>query len=105
MYKMLTGQQADQARIKIADVMTDIGRPDLASPARVTRDLQEIDSALLWLAEQGYSFAVDDWLADDGINFVHDWTGILRHIDSVTGELAGCFIPRFARHESDNVAV
>ena len=33
--------------------------------------------------------------ADRG-NFVHDVAGIARHLDRETGELTGCFRPRFA---------
>lgn len=33
----------------------------------------------------------------DGFNFIHDVTGISQHIDRKTGELDGCFMPRFAR--------
>jgi hypothetical protein len=36
-------------------------------------------------------------LAADEFNFLHDVCGIARHLDRSTGELADCFIPRFAR--------
>lgn len=33
----------------------------------------------------------------DGYDFIHDVAGISQHIDRVTGELGGCFLPRYAR--------
>lgn len=36
-------------------------------------------------------------LAADDFNFIHDVYGIARHIDRETGELGGCFSPRFSR--------
>lgn len=33
--------------------------------------------------------------ASDG-NFLHDFTGISRHMDRETGKLKDCFLPRFA---------
>lgn len=41
-----------------------------------------------------------DWtrlLAADDANFMHDIGGISRHIDRETGELTGCFVPRFTK--------
>lgn len=38
-----------------------------------------------------------DLLAADEFNFVHDISGIMRHLNRQTGELGGCFLPRFAR--------
>lgn len=35
----------------------------------------------------------------DDFNFAHDMVGIARHLDRETGELGGCFVPRFARRE------
>lgn len=34
-----------------------------------------------------------------GFDFMHDVSGIMRHIDRTTGKLTGCFLPRFAKHE------
>ena len=33
--------------------------------------------------------------AADAFNFAHDIFGIARHLDRDTGELTGCFLPRF----------
>lgn len=38
---------------------------------------------------------VDLLAADDG-NLAHDIGGIARHLDRETGDLRGCFVPRFA---------
>ena len=35
-------------------------------------------------------------LEADGFNFMHDITGINRHLNRATGELENCFLPRFA---------
>lgn len=32
----------------------------------------------------------------DDFNFMHDVCGIRRHLNRDTGELGGCFVPRFA---------
>jgi hypothetical protein len=39
-------------------------------------------------------------LAAQDYDFAHDVFGIARHIDRSTGELTGCFEPRFARRET-----
>lgn len=45
-----------------------------------------------------------DWnrlLAADDFNFLHDIGGICRHIDRETGELGGCFAPRFTARQAE----
>lgn len=37
-----------------------------------------------------------DLLDADAFNFAHDIGGIRRHLNRQTGELGGCFVPRFA---------
>ena len=39
-------------------------------------------------------------LAADDFNFGHDVLGIRRHLNRETGELGGCFVPRFARGDA-----
>ena len=46
-----------------------------------------------------------EWLAADDFNFVHDWSGIQRHIDRETGQLEDFFVPRFARRKAPGDAV
>lgn len=43
-----------------------------------------------------------DWdrlLAADDFNFLHDVTGICRHMNRDTGELMNCFVPRCRKRE------
>ena len=43
-----------------------------------------------------------DWdrlLSADDFNFMHDVAGICRHMNRETGELGGCFLPRFTAHQ------
>lgn len=44
----------------------------------------------------GCPMRLDEWLAADDLNFVHDLVGIERHLDRRTFRLHG-FLPRFAR--------
>jgi len=44
-----------------------------------------------------------DWdrlIAADDFNFLHDLSGICRHINRDTGELENCFLPRFTKRET-----
>lgn len=45
----------------------------------------------------GCPLRLDDLLAADDFNFMHDIAGIDRHLNRETGELEGFFRPRFAR--------
>ena len=38
----------------------------------------------------------DDLLEADDFNFAHDIGGIARHLNRDTGQLGGCFLPRYA---------
>lgn len=93
----LSESQAAAAMNKVAAQFRAIGRPDLAGPECLIRDIHEIDLALAWLTEVGYWFDTVAWLDASPCNFSHDYGGILRHVDPETGELVDCFIPRFAR--------
>lgn len=44
----------------------------------------------------GCPLRLADMLAADDFNFIHDVGGIGRHIDTKTGKLQNCFLPRFA---------
>jgi hypothetical protein len=44
----------------------------------------------------GRPLDLDGLLAADDGNFGHDVFGIRRHLNRETGELGGCFLPRFA---------
>lgn len=40
---------------------------------------------------------LNDLLAADNFNFIHDIAGIMRHLDRSTGQLQDHFLPRFAQ--------
>lgn len=43
----------------------------------------------------GNPLRLDDLLAADDFNFLHDLVGIENHLDRDTGTLRNCFVPRF----------
>lgn len=45
----------------------------------------------------GCPLKLDELLAADDFNFLHDIYGIRRHLDRETGQLQNCFMPRFTR--------
>lgn len=47
----------------------------------------------------GNRLDLENLLAADDFNFAHDVFGIARHIDRKTGELTGCFVPRFSARQ------
>lgn len=47
----------------------------------------------------GCPLRLDDLLAADDTNFIHDVFGINRHLDRKTGALKDCFYPRFHARE------
>ena len=44
----------------------------------------------------GMALDLSALLESDDFNFAHDVCGIARHINRTTGEIEGCFVPRFA---------
>ena len=52
----------------------------------------------------GNPLRLEDMLAADGFNFLHDVTGIYRHLDRDTGELKGFFVPRFSKPDEAEAA-
>lgn len=44
----------------------------------------------------GNPLRLADLLAADGFSFLHDMTGICRHLDRDTGQLNNHFLPRFS---------
>ena len=97
-YYYLTAGQAERAAEKIRAIYESLKRPDLGAEHRVRHSLEDIDRALYVLAEKGYWFDTEAWLEDEsGFHFAHDFGGILRHFDPITGELVDCFLPRYAR--------
>lgn len=47
-------------------------------------------------AHKACPLKLETLLASDDFNFAHDVFGIARHLDRDTGELTGCFLPRFS---------
>ena len=47
----------------------------------------------------GCPLKLAELLEVDDFNFMHDIYGISAHLDRETGELRGCFLPRFAQSE------
>ena len=62
-------------------------------------DLEERRTLRMDLCAVGGSCPMDwDRLIEaDDSNFAHDVFGIRRHMDRTTGQLGGCFLPRFAK--------
>lgn len=48
----------------------------------------------------GNPLDLEKLLKADDFNFAHDFFGINRHINRVTGEMMDCFVPRCTRHET-----
>lgn len=44
----------------------------------------------------GNKLRLEELLAADDLNFIHDVAGINRHLDRETGKLMNCFSPRFS---------
>jgi len=47
----------------------------------------------------GNPLRLAELLAADDANFGHDIFGIRRHLDRTTGQLGGCFVPRFSHRK------
>lgn len=47
-------------------------------------------------ADKDVGLKLEELLAADDSNFVHDAFGIYNHMNRTTGKLEGCFLPRFA---------
>ena len=45
----------------------------------------------------GCPLRLEDLLVAEKTAFIHDITGIMRHMDRETGELGNCFVPRLAK--------
>lgn len=47
----------------------------------------------------GTKLRLDELLAADDFNFIHDVSGINRNLNRETWELDNCFLPRFTAHK------
>ena len=48
-------------------------------------------------AHKQFSLNLIDMLKADDANFAHDFIGIQRNINRLTGTVENCFVPRYAR--------
>src|SRR3972149_1191697 len=66
---------------------------------------QPTDRTSLWMdiaaTHNTCPLKLEELLAADDANFSHDIFNIVRHMDRKTGELGGCFLPRFAREQGE----
>lgn len=51
----------------------------------------------------GQRLRLDDLLAADDVNFLHDVAGINKNLNRETGELMNCFSPRFSARATERV--
>lgn len=68
----------------------------MAISADVYYPLLDADMDITAVHVNACPLKLDELLAADDFNFAHDVFGIRRHLDRETGELGGCFVPRFA---------
>lgn len=68
---------------------------DLYKEAKVKRKKTDIMMDIEATHCNGCPLKLDKLLAADNFNFMHDVTGIHRHLDRETGKLTDCFLPRF----------
>ncbi len=59
-------------------------------------DAMSLSMDLLATHANGCELNLQALLDADRFQFLHDIGGIQRHLDRQTGELGGCFLPRFA---------
>ncbi len=75
---------------------------EMAEKARrtdITKDRMSITMDITACHCSGNPLRLEDFLAADGFNFSHDFFGINRHIDRVTGQMTDCFVPRFSKRD------
>lgn len=61
------------------------------------RERRHIYTDIVAVIAGGVPLRLEDWLAADDFNFVHDIVGIERHLNRQTFQLMQCFTPRFAQ--------
>jgi hypothetical protein len=80
----------------ITEIMFRADEIGLISPRRYSRLTCMMD---LTAVHERSPLRLADLLAADQFNFVHDVAGIARHMNRDTGELGGCFTPRFSQRQ------
>jgi hypothetical protein len=71
--------------------------PDLYLEQRVDRPVIDIDMDLVATHCNGNPLRLNDLLAADDFNLLHDVSKIARHLNRETGKLEDHFRPRFSR--------
>lgn len=95
----------NQARVKftrkedLTDKIHQCANRAVTLYAKYGRKIDKLDTQMNLSATNanGCKLDFDKLLAADDFNFMHDITGINRHLDRETGKLGGCFLPRCAR--------
>ncbi|MBP1296650.1 DUF6874 family protein [Bradyrhizobium elkanii] len=64
---------------------------------KVDRDVLDITMDIVATHCNGNPLRLDDLLAADDVNFLHDLGGIARHLNRETGKLGNHFSPRFSQ--------
>lgn len=84
-----------------AQAIMDIARRAvlLAAKARIDWDFQTACMDITATHCNGMPLRLHELLSADDFNFGHDVFGIRRYLNRETGELGGCFVPRFAAPE------
>lgn len=69
---------------------------ELPWPSRQKPKLIEIEMDITAAHANGCPLRLDALREADLVNLAHDIGGIRRHLNRLTGELEGCFVPRYA---------
>jgi hypothetical protein len=80
--------------IALVRSIRDIPIRDIPSPMDVVMDLSAVHAHT--------PLRLEELAAADDFDLVHDVGGIYRHLDRETGELGGCFLPRFSRGDLEH---
>lgn len=70
---------------------------DLYLEHEIDRSAFDIDMDITATHCNGNPLRLNDLLAADDFNLLHDVSGIAHHLDRETGKLGGHFLPRFTR--------
>jgi hypothetical protein len=72
----------------------------MAKKAKIAYEFIDCDMDITACHANGNPLKLQELLDADDFNFAHDVFGIRRHIDRQTGQLTGCFVPRFSAPET-----
>ena len=71
---------------------------DMLLEHRVDRPVLDIMMDVVATHCNGSPLRLGDLLAANDFNFLHDISGIAKHLNRETGQLENCFRPRFSLH-------